>query len=53
MKDLRRSVESCKPTVSDCFQQLYFKFLQKYGSGEQKELIEQKKERNNYQSFYA
>ena len=35
LKDFNKSVRNCKPTVNECFLELYAKFLQKYGHEDQ------------------
>lgn len=40
IKDFKKSILNCKPTVNQCFLELYAKFLQKYGHEDQKEFSE-------------
>jgi len=41
IKDFKKSVLNCKPTVNGCFLELYAKFLKMYGHEDQKEFAEQ------------
>jgi len=56
LKDFKKSVLNCKPTVNPCFLELYARFLQKYGHEDQKEFAEQMllhKKPDTFQSLYA
>ena len=41
IKDFKKSILNCKPTVNPCFLELYARFLERYGHEDQKEFAEQ------------
>ena len=40
LKDFKKSILNCKPTVNPCFLELYARFLERYGHEDQKEFAE-------------
>ena len=56
IKDFKKSILNCKPTVNPCFLELYARFLERYGHEDQKEFAEQMlihKKPDTFQSLYA
>jgi len=55
LRDFKKSIDNCKPTVHSCLLELYAKFLKQYGHQDQlpyvKEFLQPKQP--NYLSFYA
>ena len=41
IKDFKKSILNCKPTVNSCFLELYAKFLEKYGHEDQREFADE------------